>query len=266
MTVKDPEVVISNFLAQQDRSQSSDANTNACRTAIGMLFRVQGFQEKEINGFALKQMMKKPQYATRKKRKEEPIYKLDILLRYIQGKFGFIEQLGEQEHMGCVISSIMAFATLRLTEIHRAKATRNEDGSWQLDTAVWKGDDYDLSVTFRPVSNKQICPTAWLASWFARRNTDDQTKPLWWRGSRKKIASYEYLSKAVHMIMKGAGVQAKNSVTSIRKSSITKSIDQGASQQEVDRASRHKEGAGTVAVHYDMNLNDKLRERLTNFE
>ncbi|KAA6353023.1 MAG: hypothetical protein EZS28_051450, partial [Streblomastix strix] len=33
MTVKDPEVVISNFLAQQDRSQSSDANTNACRTA-----------------------------------------------------------------------------------------------------------------------------------------------------------------------------------------------------------------------------------------
>ncbi|KAA6374906.1 MAG: hypothetical protein EZS28_029565, partial [Streblomastix strix] len=69
-----------------------------------------------------------------------------------------------------------------------------------------------------------------------------------------------YLSKAVHMVMKDAGVQAKNSVTSIRKSSITKSIDQGASQQEVDRASRHKEGAGTVAVHYDMNLNDKLRE------
>ncbi|KAA6367442.1 MAG: hypothetical protein EZS28_037030, partial [Streblomastix strix] len=29
------------------------------------------------------------------------------------------------------------------------------------------------------------------------------------------------------MIMKGAGVQAKNSVTKIRKSSITKSIDQG---------------------------------------
>ncbi|KAA6386755.1 MAG: hypothetical protein EZS28_017715 [Streblomastix strix] len=266
MTVKDPEVVISNFLAQQDRSKSSDANTNACRTAIGMLFRIQGFQEKEINGFALKQMMKKHQYATRKKRKEEPIYKLDILLRYIQSKFEYIEQLSEQEHMGCVISSIMAFATLRLTEIHRASATRNEDDSWQLDTTVQKGDDYDLTVTFRPVSNRQICPTAWLTSMFARMSTDDQTKPLWWRESRKKIASYEYLSKAVHMVMKGAGVQDKNSVTSIRKSSITKSIDQGASQQELDRASRQKEGAGTMAVHYDMNLNDKLRERLTNFE
>ncbi|KAA6361750.1 MAG: hypothetical protein EZS28_042724 [Streblomastix strix] len=68
------------------------------------------------------------------------------------------------------------------------------------------------------------------------------------------------------MITKGAGVQAKNSTTSIRKSSINKSIDQGALQQEVDRASRHKEGAGTVALHYDLNLNDRLRERLTNFE
>ncbi|KAA6374704.1 MAG: hypothetical protein EZS28_029770, partial [Streblomastix strix] len=266
MIVKHSEVVISNFLAQQRRSKSSDANTNACRTAIGMLFRIQGFQEKEINGFALKQMMKKPQYATRKKRKEEPIYKLNTLLRYIQGKFGYIEQLSEQEHMGCVISSIMAFATLRLTEIHRTKTTRNEDDSWQLDTAVWKGDDYDLTVIFRPVSNKQICSTAQLASWFVRRSTSDQTKPLWWCKSRKKIASYEYLSKAVHMVMNGAGVQAKNSVTSIRKSSITNSFDQGASQKKVDRASRHKEGAGTVAVHYDMNLNDKLRERLTNFE
>ncbi|KAA6390749.1 MAG: hypothetical protein EZS28_013726 [Streblomastix strix] len=128
----------------------------------------------------------------------------------------YFEQLGEQDHMGCVTSSIMAIATLCLTEIHRTQATRNEDGSWQLDTA--------------------------------------------WRKSRKTITSYEYLSKEVHMITKGAGVQAKNSVKSVQKYSITKSNDQGTSQQEVDRASRHKEGAGTVAVHYDMNLIDRLRE------
>ncbi|KAA6381516.1 MAG: hypothetical protein EZS28_022958 [Streblomastix strix] len=191
--------------------------------------------------------MKKPQYATRKKRKEEPIYKLGILLRYIQSKFGYIEQFGEQKHGDCAISSIMAFTTLRLTEIYRAKATGNENGSRQLDIAVWKRDDYNLTVPFRPVSLKQICPTKW-------------------RESRQKIVSYEYLSKAVHMIMKGADDQAKNSVTSIRKSSSTKSIDQGASQQEVDRASRHKEGAGTVAVSYDVYFNDRLREGLTNFE
>ncbi|KAA6364713.1 MAG: hypothetical protein EZS28_039760 [Streblomastix strix] len=231
-----------------------------------MLFRIQSFQQKGINEFTLKQMMKKLQNATRKKRKEESICKLDIQLRFIQGKYGYIEQFGVQENMGSVISSIIAFATLSLTEIHRAKATRNEDSSWQLDTAVWNGDNYDLTVTFRPVSNEQICPTTWLASCFARRGINDQTKPLWWRESRSKITSYEHISKAVHMVMKGADVQAKNSVTSIRQSSITKSIDQGASYQEVDRAFRHKEGTGTVAVHYDMNLNDRLRERLTNFE
>ncbi|KAA6389301.1 MAG: hypothetical protein EZS28_015174 [Streblomastix strix] len=210
--------------------------------------------------------MKKPQYASRTRREEQPKYKLCILLIYVQGKIGYIRQLGDQEHIGCVISSIMAFATLRLTEIHSAKATRNENGPSQLDTAVWKRDDYYLTVTFRPVSNKQVCLTIWISSWFVGRSTNVQTKPLWWCESRKKIASYEYLSKAVHMVMKGAGVQAKNSVTSIRKSSIIRSIDQSASLQEVDRASQHKDGAGTVMVHYDIYLNDRLSEILTNNE
>ncbi|KAA6373487.1 MAG: hypothetical protein EZS28_030984, partial [Streblomastix strix] len=129
MSVKVPEVVISNFLAQQNRSKSIDSIIHACKTDIEMLFRIQVFQEKEINGFALKQMMKKPQYATRKKRKEESIFKLDIILKYFLNKFVHIEQLGEHEHIGCVISSIMVFATLYLTEINRAEATRNEDGS-----------------------------------------------------------------------------------------------------------------------------------------
>ncbi|KAA6367443.1 MAG: hypothetical protein EZS28_037031 [Streblomastix strix] len=142
VTVKDPQVVISNFQAQYGRSKSTDANANACRTAIGMLFRILYFQGKEINVIVQNQMIKKPQYTTRKKRKEEPIYKMNILLKQIQGKFGYIEQLSDQEHIGCAISLIIAFATLRLTEIHRAKATMNEDDSWQLDIAVWKGDDF----------------------------------------------------------------------------------------------------------------------------
>ncbi|KAA6391009.1 MAG: hypothetical protein EZS28_013461 [Streblomastix strix] len=47
-TAKDPIVVISNFLAQPDLSRSTDFNTNACKIAIGMLFRIQGFQEKKL--------------------------------------------------------------------------------------------------------------------------------------------------------------------------------------------------------------------------
>ncbi|KAA6390780.1 MAG: hypothetical protein EZS28_013693 [Streblomastix strix] len=210
--------------------------------------------------------MKKPIAATRKKRKEEPIYKLDVLLKYIQGKAQDKQKLNEQEHLGCTVSSIMAFYTLRLAEIRRASVVHLDDNVWQLNTSIWKGDNYDPTAIFRLLSNPKVCPTTWLNSWFGLRREDDLNKPLWWRAKNMKASSYEYLSKAVHLVMSAAGVHKGNSVTSIRKSSITKSINQGATIQEINRASRYKDGPSTVAVHYDMNLNDKIRERLTNFE
>ncbi|KAA6380421.1 MAG: hypothetical protein EZS28_024052 [Streblomastix strix] len=265
-TVKDPETVISNFIAQQVSVHATNANSYACRTAVGMLFRIQGFQEDRINGFGLKQIKKKPVAATKKKRREEPIYKLDILLKHIQERAEFKRKLSEQEHLVCTISSIIAFSTLRLAEIYRASVTQLEDNVWQLSTSIWKGDNYDLTVTFRPLSNLKVCPTSWFSIWITLRKEEDRNNALWWRPKNKKVSSYEYLSKAVHIIMEASGVVKGNSVTSICKSSITKSINHGATIQEINRASRHKDGPSTVAVHYDMNLNDTIRERLTNFE
>ncbi|KAA6368918.1 MAG: hypothetical protein EZS28_035556 [Streblomastix strix] len=74
------------------------------------------------------------------------------------------------------------------------------------------------------------------------------------------------MSKAVHMVMNAVGINKKETVTSIRKAFITKGIDQGATKQEIDRFSMHADGSGIVQGHYDMNLNDKIRERLSNFE
>ncbi|KAA6358886.1 MAG: hypothetical protein EZS28_045586, partial [Streblomastix strix] len=48
-TTKDLETVISNFIAQKISVQATTANSNARRTAVGMLFRIQGFQEERIN-------------------------------------------------------------------------------------------------------------------------------------------------------------------------------------------------------------------------
>ncbi|KAA6375427.1 MAG: hypothetical protein EZS28_029049 [Streblomastix strix] len=69
-----------------------------------------------------------------------------------------------------------------------------------------------------------------------------------------------YPIQTVHLVMSAAGVHKGNSVTSIRKSSITKSINQGATIQEICRASQHKDGPSTVAVHFDKNLNDTIRQ------
>ncbi|KAA6363174.1 MAG: hypothetical protein EZS28_041299, partial [Streblomastix strix] len=175
-------------------------------------------------------------------------------------------QLPEIEVMGCVVSSILAFSTLRLAAVHRATATRLPDGAWQLHTTIRKTKVPKTTVTFRPLSNRDVCPTFWLSNWFKRRNKKQQNQPLWWLKGRKKEAIYEQLSKAVHIIMLDAGIEKSNTVTSIRKSSITKGIDQGATQQQINRFSMHADGAATVQFHYDMNLNDDIRERLAIFE
>ncbi|KAA6388084.1 MAG: hypothetical protein EZS28_016391 [Streblomastix strix] len=83
---------------------------------------------------------------------------------------------------------------------------------------------------------------------------------------QQKLASYEYLSKTAQVVTKGADIQSWNSDSSVQKSSIIKSIYYGASKQEVDRTSRPKEKTSTIVVHFNINLNDGLRERLTNFE
>ncbi|KAA6374828.1 MAG: hypothetical protein EZS28_029645, partial [Streblomastix strix] len=69
-------------------------------------------------------------------------------------------------------------------------------------------------------------------------------------------------SKAVHIVMKACKIPTGYTVTSIRSSSMTKSIDQGATKTEINRATRHRKGSQTVANHYDKNLNDKIRTRL----
>ncbi|KAA6370458.1 MAG: hypothetical protein EZS28_034016 [Streblomastix strix] len=243
MQVLDPEAVISNFVAQLKADEATNLNINSCKIAIGTLFNMQGFSEEKVNGQALKQTMKQPSSAMRKEHKEEPIYKLDILLKHLQSKAQRLDQLPEMEFMGCVISSIMAFATLRLAEVHRATATPLPDGAWQLHTIIRKTKVPKTTITFRPLCNRDICPMFW-----------------------KKEATYEQLYKAVNIIMQDAGIEKSNTVISIRKSSITKDIDQRATQQQINRFSMHADGAATVQFHYDMNLNDDIRERLAVFE
>ncbi|KAA6361075.1 MAG: hypothetical protein EZS28_043398 [Streblomastix strix] len=203
-----------------------------------MLFQIQGIQSEKIDEVALQQLMKKPQTTIRKERKEEPIFKLDIILRYLQQQFESNRELDEQEHLGCTVASIMAFSELRLAEIHRDSVTKEKKGAWSLHTPKYKGIRGAVSQTFRPLLNKAVCPTTWISPW----------------------------QKALHAGMNSVGIEKKETVTSFRKSAITKGIDQGATRQEIVRFSMYADGSGIVQGHYDRNLNDRIRERLSNFE
>ncbi|KAA6370893.1 MAG: hypothetical protein EZS28_033580, partial [Streblomastix strix] len=233
LAVQDPEAVISNFISFLKQHKATNANQIACRTAAGMLFRAIGQEEQKINGFALKQIMKKPSIAVAKELGEEPIWGFNKLLNYVKKKALNIQLLSEQELMGIFISVIMGYSTLRLTEKHRASAEKTDEGNWQLHTHIIKVKGYKATLTFHTLADLN-----------------------------NRHATYDECSKATHLIMKQAGIKDNPPVTSIRKSSMTKAIDQGSNKQQINRFSRHKQGSIIVQTNYDMNLNDTIRERL----
>ncbi|KAA6371681.1 MAG: hypothetical protein EZS28_032791, partial [Streblomastix strix] len=203
-----------------------------------------------------------PSIAVAKELREEPIWGFNKLLNYVKEKALNPKSLSEQELMGIVISIIMGYSTLRLTEIHRAIAEKREGGTWQLLTQIIKVKGYKATLTFRPLADANVCQTFWLQQWFQRRRRENKDKPLWFISQKNRHATYDECSKATHLIMKQAGIKDNPPVTSIRMSSITKAIDQGANKQQINRFSRHKQGSIIVQTNYDMNLNDTIRQRL----
>ncbi|KAA6367824.1 MAG: hypothetical protein EZS28_036649, partial [Streblomastix strix] len=159
LTVYDPEAVISNFISFPKQHKATNANQIACRSAVGMHFRAIGQEEQKINGFALKQIMKKPSIAAAKELREEPIWGFNKLLSYVKKKALNIQSLSEQQLMGIVISVIMGYSTLMLTEIHRASAEKTEGGTWQIHTQIIKVKGYKATLTFRPLADLNVCPT-----------------------------------------------------------------------------------------------------------
>ncbi|KAA6358166.1 MAG: hypothetical protein EZS28_046308 [Streblomastix strix] len=95
-----------------------------------------------------------------------------------------------------------------------------------------------------------------------RRKKKDEKLHIWCLYSKNKVVSYEETQKAVQIIMNACRILTGYTVTSIRSSSMTKQIDQGATKTEINRATRHRKGSQAVANHYDKNLNDKIRTRL----
>ncbi|KAA6374956.1 MAG: hypothetical protein EZS28_029517, partial [Streblomastix strix] len=172
----------------------------------------------------------------------------------------------DNQYMRIVIALIMGYSTVRLAEVHSPIVKDLNDDSWQINTSMIKVHETQVETVFRPVQNLNVCPTEWIRGWYERRTKKDKDKPFLWLIEKKRIATYEEASKAVHQIMAEAGIPDNPAVTSIRKSSMTKSIDQGAIKTQINRSTRHKKGNDTVAHHYDKNLKDYLRQILSEFE
>jgi hypothetical protein len=55
-----------------------------------------------------------------------------------------------------------------MVEVLRANVMENDDGSWNINTEMWKGDEVEAEIIFRPLDNEAICPTFWLKRWLNR--------------------------------------------------------------------------------------------------
>ncbi|KAA6369870.1 MAG: hypothetical protein EZS28_034603 [Streblomastix strix] len=164
--------------------------------------------------------------------------------------------------LGSYLMLLIVLIRLRAEKILRASAEKTDGGNWQLHIQIIKVKGYNATLTFRPLADLNMCPTFWLQQWFQRRKRKDKDKPLWFIFQKNRHATYDECSKATHLIMKQTGIKDYPPVTSIRKSLMTKAIDQGANKQQINRFSRYKQGSIIVQTNYDMNLNDTIRQRL----
>ncbi|KAA6354864.1 MAG: hypothetical protein EZS28_049609, partial [Streblomastix strix] len=219
--LKDPEVEMINYIDFLIEQNSASANVVENVSAITTLFKAAGPSEQEINGKVLKEVLKRTRAKMKQPIKESTSYSINTLLKFIELQADKLQTLTEAQFLGCTFISIMAFCTLRMVEVLRADVYQNQDNSWNINTSMWKGDDTDSEIIFRPLVNQSIYPTFWLSMWLNRTERQQLDKPLQWLKRTNKPATEEFTSKSIHHVMEQAGIENNPAVTSIRAASIT---------------------------------------------
>ncbi|KAA6373592.1 MAG: hypothetical protein EZS28_030882, partial [Streblomastix strix] len=261
--LKDPEVEMINYIDFLIEQNSTPANIVENVSAIITLFKAAGLSEQKIYGKILKQVLKRTRAKLKKPIKETTSYSINILLKFIELQADKLQTLTEAQFLGCTFISIMAFCTLRMVVVLRADVYQNEDNSWNINTSMWKGDDTNAEITFRPLVKQSICPTFWLSKWLNRTERQQLDKPLWWLKRTNKPATEEFTSKSIHYVMEQAGVENNPAVTSFRAASILKAFFLGFSKIAIDRFSRHSDSSMVTLKSYDKNNNDEVRKEIS---
>ncbi|KAA6404153.1 MAG: hypothetical protein EZS28_000322 [Streblomastix strix] len=172
-----------------------------------------------------------------------------IIVNYISMKL-------DSEHTDAsIIQSRTSLSVLvcRLAELQRAEldVTKQHEGIIIIKIDLGKGKSGDLEVTLSEVSNDKVCPVKWWRSWSDKRKLKNEWSQMqiWRNSNEEQNWTCDQCSKGIREIMRAAGIEKKQAVTSIRKASISAMIKLGKSKQEIDRWSRHSEAAATVRMN-----------------
>ncbi|KAA6387266.1 MAG: hypothetical protein EZS28_017207 [Streblomastix strix] len=152
-----------------------------------------------------------------------------------------------------------------MVEVLKVNVTENDDGSWNINTEMWKGDEVGAEIIFRPLDKEAICPTFWLYHQLSSIKIPQNIQQVTNLAKTGRQATNEQTSKVIHWVMKQADAENNSAFTSILAASITKAFSLRISKIAIDRFSRHVETCKITLKSYDMNNNYEVRRKISDF-
>ncbi|KAA6333769.1 MAG: hypothetical protein EZS28_053131, partial [Streblomastix strix] len=248
-TLELPYLTIANYITYL-KPRESDACIIQARNSISTLFELMGKPINSIRNKVIEQLMKEHVDRAAKIRKEGRYWKLSQIMQHIskQAHLRDVKKLNSEQLMKISLTLIMVYTVLRMAEVQRAelRVDNIKEGEVLIVTMTMKKPRGPVEKTLKAAQDRTVCPIRWIQSWLDKREVKGEVKKEQvWRNRRKeKVWSADRCSKGVKLVLAEAGIEGYN-ITSIRKASISETIDKNMKQIQINRWSGHSDASAT---------------------
>ncbi|KAA6402114.1 MAG: hypothetical protein EZS28_002361 [Streblomastix strix] len=245
----------------------SDACIIQARNSISTLFELIGKPMISIRNKVIEQLMKEHVDRAVKVRKEIRYWKPSQLMQYIckQATLRDEKKLNPDQLMKISLIFIIVYTVLRMAEVQRVelRIENINQGKIIIATMTMKKPRGPVDKTLKAAQDRTICPIRWIWSWLEKRevNREFMKEEVLRNRRNEKVWSADKCSKGVKQVLVEAGIEGYN-ITSIRKASISETIDKNMKQIQINRWSGHSDASATMKVNYNKNDNGIIRNVL----
>ncbi|KAA6387502.1 MAG: hypothetical protein EZS28_016973 [Streblomastix strix] len=232
----------------------SDAYIIQARNSISTLFELKCKPMNSIRNKVIEQLMKKHVDRAAKVRKEIRYWKLSQLMQYIskQALLKDENKLNSNQLMKVSLILIMVYTVLRMAEVQRVelRIENINQGEIEIATMTMTKPRGPVEKTLKAAQDRTVCPIRWIQSWLDKREVKGELKKeeIWRNRRKEKVWSADKCSKGVKQVLAEAAIKGYN-IASIRKASISETIDKNMTQIQINRWSGHNDTSATVRVN-----------------
>ncbi|KAA6386083.1 MAG: hypothetical protein EZS28_018394 [Streblomastix strix] len=139
-----------------------------------------------------------------------------------------------------------------MAEVQRAelRVDNIKEGEILIVTMNMKKPRGPVEKTLKAAQDRTVCPVRWIQSWLDKGEVKVELKKKQvWRNRRKeKVCSADKCSKGVKQVLAEARIEGYN-ITSIRKASISETIDKKMTQIQINTWSGHSDASATMQLN-----------------